>query len=61
MMENKMMEKEKNNTTEIMSVSDIIQKIKNVICDDYCKYTETYDDVDELIHERCENCVLLRL
>lgn len=44
-----------------ISVTNIIQEVKDIICDSYCKYPEAYDDTEELIEERCDNCVLERL
>ena len=51
------------------TVTDIIQKVKEAICDNYCKwfdhYCGIYKDVEDaekhLLSEKCEDCPLNRL
>lgn len=45
-----------------MTVSDIIEDVKNAICDDYCKYPDEYGPAgfDDMIAEKCEDCPLGR-
>ena len=57
-----------NNKAE-MSITEIIEDVKENICDDYCKYTEQYrscyKDPDEaqekLLSDMCNYCPLCRL
>ena len=57
-----------NNKAE-MSITEIIEDVKENICDDYCKYTEQYrscyKDPDEaqekLFSDMCNYCPLCRL
>lgn len=57
-----------NNKAE-MTVGEIIEDVKEQICDDYCKYTEQYracfKDPDEaqqrLMADMCEYCPMCRL
>ena len=52
-----------------LSVTDIIEDVKQKICDDYCKFPDEclakYSDLDiaddELYRQYCENCPLNRL
>lgn len=44
----------KNKTT----VPEIIEEIKATICHKICKYYEAYDNIDLMMKERCEKCVL---
>ena len=49
-----------------MTVCEQIEKIKEQICDNYCKYPEQFkkgkiEDIDELVNTICKNCPLLKL
>jgi len=52
-----------------LSVTDIIQEVKDSICNSYCKwfdnYCGVYKDVEEaeehLLSEKCDGCPLNRL
>ena len=46
---------------ENKTIPEIIEEIKEQICDKYCKYPGEYKDPDELIEKECENCPLCRL
>lgn len=56
------MEKEK-------SITDIIQEVKDDICDHYCKWPEYYKvrfeayqkSEDDMYEEKCDKCPLCRL
>lgn len=58
----KKMEKEK-------SITDIIQEVKDDICDHYCKWPEYYKvrfeayqkSEDDMYEEKCDKCPLCRL
>lgn len=47
------------------TIPEIIEEIKEEICDKYCKYPEIYDEEAEGIplcdSEHCRNCPLCRL
>ena len=40
------------------TVSEVLENVKEIICDNYCKYREAYEDTEQMIDERCANCVL---
>lgn len=49
-----------------MTICEQIEKIKEQICDDYCKYPEQYqkrqlEDINEMVNKICKNCPLLKL
>lgn len=49
-----------------MSVTDIIEDVKNEICDDYCKWAaqmanESDEDYQKLLDEHRDKCPLNRL
>lgn len=49
-----------------MSVTDIIEDVKNEISDDYCKWAaqmanESDEDYQKLLDEHCDKCPLNRL
>ena len=47
------------------TVHNIIVEVVKKVCDEYCKWPEKYGDSDEelqkLMDEHCEKCVLNRL
>lgn len=46
---------------EPKSTTEIIEEVKNNICDHYCKYPSEIKDYDELIETVCSKCPLNRL
>lgn len=46
-----------------VTVSDIIEDVKNAICNNYCRYPDEYgmEGFDDMIAEKCEDCPLGRL
>ena len=40
------------------TVTEILEEVKNDICDNYCKYPEEYEDYEDMLKERCNDCVL---
>ena len=48
-----------------MSVGEIIEEVKNDICNNYCKYPDTWDEEKEGVElinsEVCDKCPLNRL
>lgn len=46
-----------------VTVSDIIEEVKNRICNDYCKYSDEYGPAgfDDMIEDHCGDCPLGRL
>ena len=49
--------------TEVKSVTDMIEEVKEQMCNDYCRYThQSWEALEEdRILEICENCPLNRL
>ena len=43
---------------KLKNVTEILEEVKNEICDNYCKYPEEYEDYEDMLKERCEDCVL---
>lgn len=50
------------------SVTDVLEEVKEDICDNYCKYVEEYgginftdEQLERLMAERCDTCPLNRL
>ena len=42
-------------------IADIIEQVKENICDNYCKYPDQYESNETMIEEQCEKCPLCRL
>ncbi|MGN0417032.1 hypothetical protein [Anaerostipes faecalis] len=42
------------------TVTDILEEVKQQICDDYCKYPTLIDDIEEL-DTKCTECPLNKL
>lgn len=50
--------------TPAITVTDILEQVKESICDNYCKFPERYnenEDWDRLYREICDACPLNRL
>lgn len=43
------------------TIPQIIEDVKEQMCDHYCKYPEQYDNNDKMIEEQCTHCPLCRL
>ena len=41
-----------------MTIIQQLEAIAGEICDNYCKWPELYDDMDELCSEHCDECPL---
>lgn len=48
-------------TEERKTISDILEEVKEQMCDKYCKYSEQAKDEEELWNEICDKCPLNRL
>ena len=48
-----------------MSVTEILEQVKEEICNDYCKWPDTYNEEAEgcelIDSEHCQNCPLNQL
>lgn len=54
-------EKREEEKMEGKTIPQIIEEVKEAICDEYCKYVEQYDDQDNLMNEKCQKCHLVML
>ena len=43
------------------TVAEIIEEVKEQMCDDYCRYPREQSEAEMAINDICENCPMNRL